>query len=713
MAYNRHWVGALGMALVLAMNAAAAAQPIDWTDDEPIVFTADELIYDHEREMVRAVGRVQIDHGGRILLADEVTYEQPRDLMTATGNVALLEPTGEVLFSDRVEITGDLRSGLLDNIRAVLSDGARFAAVGAVRREGNLTEMRKAVYSPCDLCAKDPTRAPLWQVKAVRVRHDQVAREIEYRDAWLELGGIPVLYTPYLSHPDPTVTRKSGFLMPIIGTSTDLGVIVGTPFYWVIADDKDATITPIYTSDEGPVLGFEYRQAFKHGVLNFDGSGTVDSQDDIRGHVFSSFRYDISERWRGGAAFNRTSDDTYLRRYGFGGPSRTLTSRGFLERFGREGYFSANAYSFQPLEAGADPKAQPIVAPLLDYNFSAQLDPYGGRTTVDLNLASLVRREGNDTQRLSARAGWSLPLKDVIGGLYEVSATLWADGYHVNQLERPGDKTPFTGFSGRIWPQASADWRWPWLRTGERFDQMVEPVVQIAVAPIGGSSDKIPNEDSQTLEIDVDNVISANRVPGLDRVEGGTRLNYGLAWQAFTDRGQSLVAFAGQSYRFQRSSGLDEASGLSTQLSDFVASVDAAFAPWFNAGYRTRVNSQKLGFRSNEVLFGGGIEALRLRGRYLFLADEASEEFAGREELRLNLQSQFTRYWRGRAFSLYDLTEDGGLREVGLGFTYEDECFLLDGSWTRQTFRDRDLVPDNSFFIRISFKTIGESQTRF
>lgn len=706
------WLGAMVVAASLAATAAAA-QPVDWTEDDPIVFTADELIHDRERQIVRAVGRVQIDHEGRILLADEVTYDQRRDLMTATGNVALLEPSGEVLFSDRVEITGDLRSGLIENIRVIMSDGARFAAVGAVRREGNLTEMRKAVYSPCDLCADDPTRAPLWQIKAVQVRHDQAAREIEYRDAWLELGGIPVLYTPFLSHPDPTVTRKTGFLLPIVGTSTDLGFIIGMPFYWAISDHKDATITPIYTSEEGPVLGLEYRQAFKHGLLEFDGSGTVDSEDDIRGHVFSSFRYDINQRWRASAAFNRTSDDTYLRRYGFGGPSRTVTSRGLAERFGRHGYLSAQAFSFQPLEAGADPKKQPIVAPLIDYNFSAPLDPYGGRTTVDLNLASLVRRDGNDTQRLSARAGWSLPLTDIVGGLYEVTASVWADGYHVHELERDSDKTPFTGFSGRIWPQLSVGWRWPWVRMGDRVNQIVEPVAQIAIAPIGGNSNKIPDEDSQDVEIDVNNVISANRFPGLDRVEGGTRLNYGLEWQAFTSDGQSLTAFIGQSYRVQQNAILDEASGLGSRLSDVVASVDASFAPWFNVGYRTRVNTQDAGFRRNEVQFGGGIRALRLSGRYLFFADERGDEFEGREELALDLRSQLTRHWQGRAFSLTDLAEDGGLRRVGLGFTYEDECFLLDGSWTRQTFRDRDLVPDNSFFIRVSLKTLGESETRF
>ena len=232
-------------ALVLCQSGVLRAADLDVPEDEPIVFTADELTYDQERETVRATGNVEIVYGERILLADEITYLQPQDLVVATGDVALLDATGHVVFADRVEVTGDLREGVLENLRAILADGARFAAIGARRTDGTLTEMRKAVYSPCFLCPEDPTQPPLWQIKAVKVFHDEERKVIEYRDAWFELAGIPVFYTPYLSHPDPTVVRKSGFLFPTFGVSSDLGVIAGIPYYWVIDDNKDATITPI------------------------------------------------------------------------------------------------------------------------------------------------------------------------------------------------------------------------------------------------------------------------------------------------------------------------------------------------------------------------------------------------------------------------------------------------------------------------------------
>jgi LPS-assembly protein len=707
-------------ALVLCHSGALRAADLDVSEDEPIVFTADELTFDQEQETVRASGNVEIVYGERILLANEVTYLQPQDLVVATGDVALLDATGHVLFADRVEVTGDLREGVLENLRAILADGARFAAIGARRTEGTLTEMRKAVYSPCFLCPEDPTRPPLWQIKAVKVFHDEERKVIEYRDAWFELAGIPILYTPYLSHPDPTVGRKSGFLFPTFGVSSDLGFISGIPYYWAIDDHKDATITPIYTSNEGPVLAAEYRQAMRHGWLSIRGSGTYYGSDpaledvpDVRGHVFSEFRYDIDDTWRGGIDFNRTSDDTYLRRYNFGGTDRFLTSRGFLEGFRVRDYMQLSAYGFQSLEAGVDQATVPTVAPFADYNFVSRPDPLGGRTSVDMNAVALTRKEGVDMRRLSARAEWALPFQDAIGGVYRVSAMLWADGYNVSNVDIPGEAQDFSGFTGRVWPQAAVEWRWPWLRDGETVDQVVQPVIQIVTAPIGGNTSKIPNEDSQAAEIDVNNVLSMNRFPGLDRVEGGTRFNYGLDWEAFTGVGYSARAFIGQSYRLHTDDSFPAASGFGEKLSDLVADLNLQFAPWLDVGYRTRLNVEDRTFRRNEMWFAGGVPALNLTGTYVFFAEQEDDEFEGRQELNLALNSQLTRYWRGRVFGLRDLAEEQNQLIFGVGFTYEDECLLFDGSWTRARFRDRDLEPDNAFLIRVGLKTLGEGGIGF
>ncbi len=238
----------------------------------PILFSADEVETDEVLGLIVAKGHVQISEGMRTLLADTVTYNRNTDTLTASGHVSLLEPTGEILFADFVELENHFEDGFIKDIRILLSDRSRLAGNTGRRIAGERIEIRRGVYSPCDLCRSDPTRPPLWQIRAEEIVHDKETQTIEYRDAVLELGGFPVLYTPYLAHPDPSVKRRSGLLPPSIGFGGNLGVHVATPFYWAIAPDRDATFTPIFTTDAGQVVAGDYRQRFSDGTLHLAGS---------------------------------------------------------------------------------------------------------------------------------------------------------------------------------------------------------------------------------------------------------------------------------------------------------------------------------------------------------------------------------------------------------------------------------------------------------
>ncbi len=708
----RRWLVALAIAAGVLMPAAGPAAQT--RDDAPpaVLFTADEVSYDQERGLVRAAGNVEASYGDRVLLAREVVFDQRRNLVTAEGDVALVEPTGEVLFADRVELTGDLRNGVIENIRAVLSDDARFAATGARRMGGNVTDMRKAVYSPCNLCPENPSAPPLWQIKSGRVVHDQADKEIVFNDAWLEVAGLPFIYTPYLSQPDPTVRRKTGFLVPSFGNSSDLGFVSSIPFYVVIDDQRDATITPIFTTNEGFLLDVEYRQAMMQGALEINASGTQDSDQDFRGHVFSELRYDLDETWRMGVDFNRSTDDTYLRRYRISN-AESLTSRAFLEGFRGRNYLVANAYGFQRLEEEEpDQEPVPVVVPLIDYYHVGEPDRFGGRRTLHLDFSAVHRQSGPEYRRISARAGYALPLRDRLGSIYTLSAALWADGYNVNSQTIEGEPGTFSGVAGRLLPQASLEWRYPLLRSGEAFDHVIQPVVEIIAAPNGGNPEEIPNEDSRDAEFSETNLFGFQRLPGLDRVESGTRLNYGLEWQMFRLAGGSLKALVGNAYRFSTNTEFAPASSPDRQLGDLVGDIRVEFPPWVGLSYRTRLDSETFDFNRNEVSFNVGVPALRFSGGYVFFRELVGDIADGREELNLAVQSQFSRYWRARAYGTRDLVIDRQLI-LGGGLTYEDECLRLDFSYEREKFEDRDLQPRDSFFVQLSLKTLGDVAVEF
>ncbi len=688
------------------------------TDEKAIHLAADEMSVDRENGIITATGNIEIGFDDRTLVADKITYNQNTNVVSASGNVAITEPTGERIFGETMEISGDLKDAVIENIGIILQDHARIAGLGARRSNGRITDMRNAVYSPCNLCKDDPSKPPLWQLKAVRVVHDKDEQVIEYRDAWLEVAGFPVLYTPYFRHPDPTVRRKSGFLFPTFGNSSDLGAVLQTPYFWNISPNEDATITPIITTSEGPILSLEYRNLMQKGKLELATSiknnsgdveyGTEKGSLGVRGHIDAEGRFALDRTWRWGFDLKHASDDTYMRRFGFSSP-QSLNSKLFIEGFRERNYFSARAMVFQSLEENNDDRTIPYVFPLLDYNHVSRRDRFGGRTYLDANFLTLTREKGTDVRRLSLHPKWERPFQGPLGDLYKLSAGMTADVYHVSNLSKTnGDE--FSGFEYRAVPYAALDWRIPFVKSTGKINQTIEPVAKIIVSPYGGNSSNIPNEDSTELEFDETNLFSTNRFSGFDKVEGGPRLSYGLKWDIFGESGGSTRLFLGQSYRLKADDTFAKGSGLEDNISDIVGRAEVSPGSYFNLKYRTRFSPENLSPNRNEAEIRAGVAAFNVQANYIFLERQEDSEFAGREEVNFSANSKFNRFWRGGMNTVRDLAASE-TRSVGLNLTYEDECVVFTTRATRTFFEDRDIQPTDAITFRLVLKTIGETQT--
>ncbi|MDA1088889.1 MAG: LPS assembly protein LptD [Proteobacteria bacterium] len=677
--------------------------------DLPVHLSADDISFDQENGLVTATGNVEIIHGQRKLIADRILYNQKSDVVTAAGNIQLSEPGGEKLFGDQMQISGDLKDALIESLGIILTDRSRIAATGARRSDGNVTEMRQGVYSPCNLCKNDPTRPPLWQIKAVKIIHNKNSKTIEYRDAWLEVLGVPVAYTPYLSHPDPTVKRQSGLLVPSFGRSSDLGSVTQVPYFINIDPTRDATITALVTGDGGSGMIGEYRQRFRNGT--FDATASLiggDDDEDFRAHIKSEGRFDFDNTWRGGFDINRATDDTYLRRYGFGSPN-SLNSRLFVEGFRGRNYFSANGYAFQGLRSTDDADLEPLVLPLIDFNHLGKPDKYGGQTVLDVNFLAIARHEGTDIRRLSVQPGWQLPFMGPLGDAYKLSLSLNGNLYQVDHLKRDGEAN-FNGVSGRLHPQVMLDWRLPFVKTDGNISQVLEPVAAATYSPYGGNSTKIPNEDSTELEFDDTNLFAANKFSGLDRVEGGPRLSYGLKWGAYGKGGGSSTFFLGQSWRPRSDDTFPSRSGLEDNFSDIVGRVHITPGPYLNLLYRTRFASDNFTPKRNEATLSAGVPALKANASYVFLESQEDSEFSGREEINFSVNSQLNKFWRAGFSGVRDIAA-GEARQYGASLIYENECVVLTTRASRTFFEDRDLRPTDQVTLNVTLKTLGEIRT--
>jgi len=686
----------------LAAPAQAAGQ------DEPATFAADEMTHDKELGVITARGHVEVNHGGRTLMADTISYDQTHDIIRASGNVTLHHVTGDVMFADMMEISGDLKNGVIEDFRAVMADRSRFAASSARLENDETLTMERGAYSPCQPCQDDPTRPLLWQVKAVRVIHDRVGKTVEYQDAWLELAGVPVFYTPYMSHPDPTVKRKSGFLPPSFGGSNTLGASLRTPYFYVIDDYSDVTVTPLFTTQENAGLGVNYRERFTKGEVDATTSVAYDGGQNLLGHIDAKTRFDIDRTWRWGADAQRATTDTYMRRYGYPS-SNNLTSRGFVEGFRGRNYAAANVMLFQDLTASGNSDNTPLVMPLVDYNYQGEADRYGAYNTMDINLVSLSRSTGASDDRISVHSAWNLPYIAPKGDIYKLSASMGLDFFHSKNLTAPAVRGgAYNGAALRATPELALDWRWPLARRSGTVNEVFEPIAQAIVSPYGGNSWKMANEDSQEIDLNDTNLFSANRFTGFDRVESGPRTNYGFKWGVYGDGGGSTSVLVGQSYRVHTDDTFAIGSGLENNFSDYVGRVQVSPGEYLKLLYRTRLDKDTLDFRRNEFGTLGKLGWFNYSLNHVFFDRQNGSEFSGRKEVSYSFGAKLTDVWSTQFSGLRDLSQNGGQRSMQLGVVYEDECLRFDTNMSRSFYLDRELKPNDTILFRLVFKTLGE-----
>lgn len=719
---------AIGIASGFTADAVAQSPRLD--NGVPALVTADEVTYDEHLGIVMARGKVEISQGERVLHADVVSFNRLTNVVIAVGNVSLVEPTGDVVFAEYVEMVDQLREGVIQNFRALLADQSRLAAVSARRSGGNTTIARRAVYSPCELCKEDPTRAPMWQIKAARVTHDQQAQQIKYNDARMEILGVPIAYMPYFSHPDGTVKRKSGFLAPELKSSSTLGQLVNVPYYVVIDDSSDATIEPIFLIKEAPVLSGEYRQKTARG--QFQGSASLTQADrrddannrisgtDTRGHIKANGRFDIDDDWRWGFQGERATDDTYLQRYRLRQryrflSSETLTSNIYTEGFRDKNYAAVNSYAFQGLRQRDAPGLAPFVLPTADYNFVSEPGEYGGRYSLDANALSVYRSEGTKMQRTVIRGGWSLPWTSPAGEIYTLSTLLRGDMYNTAKIGSTAD--PFRptedGINARAIPQLDFNWRYPWIRRDGDLRAIIEPVASFVATPSLRNQRRLPNEDSRSLEFDETNLFRANRFDGLDRVEGGQHVDYGFNSTLLRDNGQRASVFLGQSYRLQSESAFPANSGLGEHQSNYVGRIFVSPHPWFSARYKFQVDQNDFSTQRNLASVSAGPSALRTTVTYVYVDRLGiSNASQGVEQLGTTVDSRLTPHWRTQVRYLTSVSdEDPGSLAWGGSLIYEDECLLVGLDLTRRYIGNRDNPPDTAVMLRVIFRNLGEIKT--
>lgn len=734
-----------------------------------MLMEAKELVYDYNNEVVTATGPVDIYYEGRALQADRVAYDQKKNRVRAMGNVKLTQPDGNVVYAESLDLTDDFRDGFVESLRLHTVDRTRFAAARGRREEGKLSVFDRGVYTACEPCRENPEKPPLWQIKAKRIIFREDEKMVYYEDATFELWGQPIAWLPFFSHPDPSVKRKSGFLGPQFGTSSETGYTLETPYFWAIAPNMDATLSPMFTTKQGVMMKGEFRHRLIDGAYRIRAAGIhqLDSDEfddkldssnpnsltigpgdkDNRWAFSTDGEFDINDKWKFGWDINLYSDKWVRGDYDLWGNSRTATSTIYLSGQGDRSWFDLRGYYFYGMTRYDQQDRLPFVAPVLDYNYVFENPVAGGELALNLNATSLYRddseyRRGrlgfggkNDAaligaagtySRVSADAQWRRRFIDPIGQVWTPFAFVRGDLIYTD----PDDDArmgPFldNGQDALVRGMAGVglEYRYPFIAASSYGTHQIEPIAQILFRPNESHIGDLPNEDAQSLFFDDTSLFAWDKFTGYDRIEGGSRANVGLQYTLTLNSGAMFNVMGGQSYHlFGKNSfaasdddptrtGLQ--SGLDTDRSDYVAG--ATFVPTqnFAIGSHFRFDNNSFRLRSAEVEGRATLDRFQANlvyGRY----DKQPD--LGYDDIREGVLAG------ARVFLTKDIYVGGGARynfdekkfdktQLGFGINNIEDCISFAFDYIREydvdsSARRLDEI-DHKFLVRVDFRTLG------
>ncbi len=694
-----------------ALPGEGTAQPTGQAADRAIDFEADTLAYDAEADTVTASGNVILRNEGRSVRADNVTWSRRSGQIEATGNVRFVDPDGNQLYTDRVELSDQFDVGALENLLLVLREGGRLAAERGMRGADGTVTLTRAAYTACDVETSDGCpKSPSWRITSERVTYDSQDSRIRFRGAYLELFGARILPLPGLSL-KTNGTATSGFLVPDVRYSRSNGLELVGSYYTRLADNMDATVATSVYSEVAPMVSGTFRHLTDLGAYQITGYGTFsrriedftgvpNAERDFRGYIFANGKLQFDPNWSLTASVRRATDKTFLRRYDLSRDDR-LRSLVELERIDRDSYLLVAGYATQTLRL-LQPQGQvPIALPLIDYRRRLADPLLGGTVQLQANTLAIERPEGQDTQRAFASARWDLRGYTGMGQVLQLTALTRADVYHSsdNGLTDTAIYRGNPGWQGRGVALLAADLQWPLVGAAFGGTQVLTPRVQVVAAPDIRNL-AIPNEDSRAIDLDESNLFALNRFPGYDRVEDGVRVTYGFDWE-LTRPNWRINATLGQSYRFTADRMiLPDGTGLSEQLSDFVGRTEVRYKDFVSLTHRYRLDKDNFAVRRNEIDATVGSRKTYAEIGYLRLnrnIDASIEDLRDREEARFAARLAFARYWSvfgSGVVNLTDRREDPTFTSDGfspivtrLGVAYQDDCLEMGVTWKRN-YRD-------------------------
>jgi LPS-assembly protein len=684
------------------------------TNSGDINFSSEKLKVDEKTKIMIASGNVIITNNNRQLTADKVEYDQNSDKAIATGNVKLKEKDGSIYESERVILTNEFKSVVAIPLYGELIDKSFIKSNNFKKNDLGESYFKEGVYTACECDFKQDVK-PIWRVETKEIKHDPATKTIYLKHPVMRIFSIPVYYLPYLSFPDWTVKRRSGFLTPVYGYSKQNRFHIKVPYYYSPENDPtwDMTFTSHQNGKTGHADQLNIRKKYENSSLETNiYKGNLDTNKSDGDNVFGvNFKANsnLDNNWKMTIEGKYADQETFMRRYGFDSSDRYKSYLN-LEKIKPNSISNIEIYNIQNLDETSS-NNEPVLAPSISHHIFDSNKSYN--YDVKLNAHSIYNDESYDIKRWSglAQINKKLNLTNIV---LEGDANFGLDLYSIQG--RPSTDSNDNKYIDRLSSGFSVAASNQYGIMSEEIGVVIEPKIQFSSVISSDRTDEVPNRDSSEFRLDQANLFLNNQYQGRDNIQRSDRINAGVSAYFMTEEMGDLNFFIGQS---QKISGTQKniSSANNDRQSHLINSISWNPSSLYNFSWFSLYNHHNLKSDTSDFNFNGSLDGWNYSTRHRSVDGAFVSDGIDREELALGISKNFSN-WKTSYSRTYDLSNDKeemisetlGLEYTGSGYMFGNCLTVLFQYKSSGGVVDRDLVPEDSIYLTFNFRNLGAYQ---
>ncbi|MBL0690367.1 MAG: LPS-assembly protein LptD [Alphaproteobacteria bacterium] len=666
------------------------------------------------------------------ILAEEITYNSQSNLVSSSTPIQGSKGTTTFTASS-VDINPDTSEIIMQNISVTDSnqlnmkaDSATFSQKNnsiimkpltlslyaldakvqakSISKTEDITSLNDAVYTPCNT---DKGKCPFWSISLSKFNlSDDSSSSLKHTTFYIK--SIPVFYLPWARLPKSTVTNSTGLLVPDYKVNDNIGTMIFFPFHKVWSDYHDTTFTPVLMSNDRFMIQLNDRWNFKHGesktfISVLDNSRNNDVEETYRWNIDNTENFRINDTLQLLLNINRTSDQTYLRRY-YDQRDPYLESSIDLNAYGEQTFFNISVQDFQDLRLPTDETKVLDTIPQFSYarQTSAVVDTLHFKYFIHGQELSF-KDEVEKTKRIVSWVDLIYPTILPGGQKLTTSLRLRGDTYSFQQSEFYNNSV-HDGTRSRWQPTASILWEYPLIASYDSFSYILTPKIEGIITP-KVNDDQWVDTDSKNFYLSQMNLFGMQRFQGYDLIDDSSRINYGLDWRGWTHNNSSIKLFVGQSYSFD-----DMADRLNNEMfwsegsSNWVAHEAITFNNWVSL-FNTMLlenNSMEINFSETTIRLGNTDQYIDLS--HIF--NQQFDEDRDVNEVSSNLYGKLGKNWFAGLGARYSMLEHKA-RYYQMLLSYENDCAKFSIGMKNTFTSDRDYEANTEFYFNFILRTFG------